>query len=128
MATKLFHQIENALTTSFAFPTTIYMIKSTNLINYNYNNLIEMKFSPKYSVKDAWSKEETTTLIKALKDIKSGSILLFIIEIIFYLENVIPQVKNLYYFLSHYILHDRKSAKQVEFMMNQLIRKSLKKN
>ena len=77
-------------------------------VDSTYENMVQLGFMPKQRTTDIWDASDIKILQRAVADLKRG------------VEK--PQVKDLYYWLSHYKFHDAKISKQVKWMVNQQIR------
>jgi hypothetical protein len=90
----------------------IHSITSLNSHNQpvsSFQDLSDRGFHPKYSTNDPWTPEEMKILRNAIIALTEGRIQ--------------PQVKSWSYYIAHYEFHDKKSADQVEHMIQQQIRR-----
>ena len=90
------------------FQCSIVSIASFDEVDSSYENMMNLGFLSKQRSKDPWNAADVKILKKALLDLHNG------------VEK--PQQKDLFYWLAHYKFHDRKTAKQIKWMVNQQIR------
>ena len=104
-------KIITSLSGEHFFKSPVVFLNSYKQYHSSYEDMKTIGFLPKQRKKDPWDKADITKLKVALEEIASNKV-----QIV---------QKDHYYYISHYIFHDTKSPTQIEWMVNQQIRRIL---